>query len=128
MDINELIEHARDAREYAYAPYSKYKVGAAVLACGKVFKGCNIENVSYSLTICAERVAIFNAVSHGCRDIEAIAIYADKMPYPCGACLQVMKEFCQDDCIVLISDGKRVERYELRELLPKGFEALKAND
>ena len=121
MDISELLQHAKEAQKYAYAPYSGYMVGAAVLCGDKVFKGCNVENSSYGLTICAERVAIFNAVSQGCRDIEAVAIYAEKMPYPCGACLQVMSEFCKENCIVLISDGKRVEKYELRELLPKRF-------
>ncbi len=122
MDISDLLQYAKEAQRYAYAPYSKYWVGAAVLCGDRVFKGCNIENASYGLTICAERVAIFNAVSHGCREIEAIAIYAERMPYPCGACLQVMSEFCSEDCPILISDGERVEKYELRELLPKKFE------
>ncbi len=127
MDINKLIEEAKKARAIAYAPYSNFKVGAAVMACDKIFTGCNIENASYGLTMCAERVAIFKAVSEGCREIKAIAIFADKMPYPCGACLQVMSEFCNDNCEIVISDGKRNEKYKLNELLPKKFE-LGRND
>lgn len=127
MDINNLIEMAKKASENAYAPYSNFKVGAAVLACGKVFTGCNVENASYGLTICAERVAIFKAVSEGCRNIKKIAIYAKSMPYPCGACLQVMGEFCNEDCQIIISDGKKMEKYSLAYLLPKRF-SLQQND
>ncbi|WP_048103910.1 cytidine deaminase [Aciduliprofundum sp. MAR08-339] len=127
MDTNNLIEMAKKAREKAYAPYSNFRVGAAVVACGKVFTGCNVENASYGLTICAERVAIFKAISEGCRNIERIAIYAENMPYPCGACLQVMDEFCKDNCQIIISDGKRVEEYSFRDLLPRRF-SLQQND
>jgi len=121
MDTTELIELAKKARENAYAPYSRFRVGAAVYACGKVYTGCNIENASYGLTMCAERVAIFKAVSEGCRKIESIAIYADRMPYPCGACLQVMTEFCQEDCVVIVASENKIERVYLRDLLPKPF-------
>ena len=121
MDITDVVSRAKKARENAYAPYSGFKVGAAVLACGRIYYGCNIENVSYGLTICAERVAIFKAVSEGCRKISAIAIYADKMPHPCGACLQVMAEFCDDDCEIIVSSPDKIEKYELGELLPKRF-------
>ena len=107
--------------ENAYAPYSGFRVGAAVLACGKVYTGCNVENASYGLTMCAERVAIFKAVSDGCREIEKIAIFASSMPYPCGACLQVMEEFCSPHCEVIVATDERVERYTLRELLPRPF-------
>jgi cytidine deaminase len=96
-------------------------VGAAVEACGRIYEGCNIENASYGLTICAERVAIFKAVSDGCKKIEKVAIYAEKMPYPCGACLQVMEEFCSEDCEVIIATEGKVEKYRLRELLPRPF-------
>lgn len=91
-----LIEIALDAREKAYAPYSGFKVGAALLTRdGQVFKGCNVENASYGLTCCAERTAIFKAVSEGYKDFEAIAVVADVPDYcsPCGACRQVISEF-----------------------------------
>ena len=121
MDITDLISCAKNAMENAYAPYSKFKVGAAVLACGRIYEGCNVENASYGLTICAERVAIFKAISEGCRDIQKVAIYADKMPYPCGACLQVMAEFCGDDCEIIVASADKIEKYRLGELLPKRF-------
>ncbi len=125
MDTSKLIEEAKKAAENAYAPYSNFKVGAAVLVCGKIFTGCNIENSSYGLSICAERVAIFKAVCDGCKDIERIAVYAKKMPYPCGACLQVMAEFCDGDCEIIVTDGEKVEKYKLFELLPKRFKLEK---
>ncbi|ADD09200.1 cytidine deaminase [Candidatus Aciduliprofundum boonei] len=125
MDTNELIEYAKKAADNAYAPYSNFRVGAAVLACGRIFTGCNIENSSYGLTICAERVAIFKAVSEGCKNIEKIAVYAEKMPYPCGACLQVMAEFCDEECEITLTDGEKVEKYYLSRLLPKRFKLEK---
>ncbi len=121
MDINNLVEEARKARENAYAPYSGFRVGAAVMTDKGVFTGANIENVSYGLTVCAERVAIFKAISEGASAITAMAIYAVKMPYPCGACLQVMREFCNDQCTVIVTDGKDKKVYSLRELLPHPF-------
>ncbi len=121
MDTIELVKHAKKAWEKAYAPYSNFKVGAAVLGCGKIYKGCNVENASYGLTICAERIAIFKAICDGCRNIEKIAIYAENMPYPCGACLQVMSEFCEDDCEIIVVSPKKMEIYRLKELLPKRF-------
>ena len=121
MDTSELIARAREVRRFSYSPYSHFAVGAAVLACGKVFTGCNVENASYGLTMCAERVAIFNAVSHGCRKIEKIAIFAEEMPYPCGACLQVMEEFCDENCEVIVSTPTNMKKYSLRELLPYPF-------
>jgi cytidine deaminase len=118
-----LLRATRAAAENAYAPFSKFKVGAAVLtAKGRIFSGCNIENSSYGLTICAERVAIFKAVSEGCRDIRAVLVYADtaKLTPPCGACLQVISEFSENPEIVL-SNGRSTKTYRLRELLPFGF-------
>ncbi len=127
MDTSKLVEAAKKARHNAYAPYSNFKVGAAVLGCGKIYEGCNVENASYGLTICAERVAIFNAISHGCRNVDAVAIYAESMPYPCGACLQVMSEFCSENCKIIVATEKSVEIYTLDELLPKQFK-LEQND
>ncbi|MGQ4892117.1 MAG: cytidine deaminase [Candidatus Njordarchaeia archaeon] len=123
MDTDELVEYAKKASENAYAPYSKFRVGAALLTKdGKVFTGCNIENASYGLTICAERVALFKAVSEGYREFEAIAIYAEKnMPYPCGACRQVLAEFVDKKFLFIISDGEHVETYTFAELLPHSF-------
>ena len=121
MDIDKLLEMAKKASEFSYSPYSHLKVGAAILSQGKIFTGCNVENASYGLTMCAERVAIFKAVSEGIRKIDAIAIYSSKFSYPCGACLQVMEEFCSEDCKVIISDGKRKEIYNLRDLYPYPF-------
>ena len=123
MDTKKLIDFAKKAAENAYAPYSKFKVGAALLTKdGKIFTGCNVENASYGLTMCAERVAIFKAVSEGYREFEAIAIYAEgNMPYPCGACRQVIAEFVDKKFLFIISNGDKVETYTLRDLLPFTF-------
>jgi cytidine deaminase len=121
MDINELVEMARKARENSYAPYSGFRVGAAVLTDTGVFTGANVENISYGLTVCAERVAIFKAVTEGSSKISAMAIYAVKMPYPCGACLQVMDEFCDDDCTITVTNGKEIKTLKLSDLLPHPF-------
>jgi len=118
-----MLRAARAAAKNAYAPFSKLKVGAAALtAKGRIFSGCNIENSSYGLTICAERVAIFKAVSAGECEIRAVLVYADaaKLTPPCGACLQVISEFSENPEIVL-SNGRSTKTYRLRELLPLGF-------
>jgi len=118
-----LLCAARAAAKNAYAPFSKFKVGAAVLTTsGRIFSGCNVENSSYGLTICAERVAIFKAVSAGQRDIRAVLVYADtaKLTPPCGACLQVISEFSENPEIVL-SNGRSTQACRLKELLPKAF-------
>ncbi len=128
MDRNymELIEAAKEVRKNAYAPFSGFAVGAAVIASsGKIYTGVNVENSSYGLTICAERVAVFKAVSEGERELKAVAIYTDteNTVWPCGACRQVLYEFAQDgdmDVISSTSSGK-VEVRKLSELLPKGF-------
>ena len=106
-DYRELYETAVRASEKSYSPYSSFRVGSALLSSdGKIFTGCNIENSSYSLTVCAERTAIFKAVSEGITDFEAIAIYGTENPcIPCGACLQVMSEFCNADFKIVLSDG-----------------------
>ena len=130
-----MLRAARAAVKNAYAPFSKFKVGAAVLtAKGSIFSGCNIENSSYGLTMCAERVAIFKAVSAGQLDIKAVVVFASvpqskidnrksKMPPltpPCGACLQVINEFSENPEIVL-SNGRSTKTYRLKDLLPLGF-------
>ncbi len=118
-----LLLAARAAAKNAYAPFSKLKVGAAVLTAeGRIFSGCNIENSSFGLTVCAERVAILKAVSAGQREVRALLVYADtpKLTPPCGACLQVINEFSENPEIVL-SNGRSTETYRLRELLPLGF-------
>ena len=127
MTDHELLNLAIRASEHAYAPYSCFKVGAA-LECenGRVFTGCNVENASYGLTICAERNAIFHAVARGTTKFKAVAIVADgdAVPYPCGACRQVLAEFCGPRTIVLIAPAKAPERFErstLGALLPKTF-------
>ena len=122
-----LIKAAVKARENAYCPYSKYAVGAAVLTdTGEVVTGCNVENASYGLTNCAERTAIFTAVSHGARRICAIAISgAGSPPYPCGACRQVITEFADSPdmpvYVVMVDGDEKTEEFRLRELLPHGF-------
>ncbi len=123
MDENTLIERAKAALSHSYSPYSGLRVGAAVLtSSGEIFTGTNVENASYGLTICAERVAIFGAVAAGHTSVEAIAIVSDsrKRFMPCGACLQVMSEFGVKKVIVATVSGNP-ETYRLDELLPKPF-------
>ena len=124
MDDGALIRQAEKAREAAYAPYSGYRVGAALLCeDGKVYTGCNIENAAYSPSNCAERTAFFKAVSDGAREFAAIAVAAGPpIAYPCGVCRQVMAEFCGPSFRVLVSDMSGGWRdYTLEELLPHGF-------
>ena len=122
--MDKLIAEAKTAREKAYAPYSNFKVGAAVLTSnGKIFSGCNIENSSYGLSICAERAAIFNAVSSGYKKFTKIVVVTDSEPpsSPCGACRQVIFEF-GDDIEVIMANLKgdmRIARID--ELLKDGF-------
>lgn len=130
MSREELILIALEARKMAYAPYSGFKVGAALLTKqGKVYKGCNIENASYTPTNCAERTAFFKAVSEGERDFEAIAVVggAGDEPtdyaWPCGVCRQVMMEFCDPKkfrVITALSEKEYVDK-TLEEMLPHGF-------
>ena len=125
---NKLISSAKTARKNAHAPYSNFAVGAAVLCeNGKIFSGVNVENASFGLTICAERSAIFSAVSAGCRRIEAIAIVAEGGAYPCGACRQVIAEFADDNAEILIVNAKGglVAKTTLGELLPNAFRLMR---
>lgn len=117
-----LVQAAKEAQKNAYAPYSRFKVGAALLTTdSKITLGCNIENASYGLTVCAERVAIFKAVSEGYKKFKAIAIVTSDASYPCGACLQVMAEF-GPGMTVIISNGKNKPKIvKLKKLLPKAF-------
>jgi cytidine deaminase len=118
-----LIQKAVEARDWAYAPYSGYAVGAAVLTeSGKIYDGVNVENAVYPLTLCAERVAIFKAVSQGETSFQAIAVATKNGGSPCGSCRQVMAEFGMDLTILLAdSTGKLVAEYTLSELLPEAF-------
>ena len=123
--ITTLIQSARQALKHAYAPYSKFRVGAAVLADnGRVFCGCNIENASFGLTVCAERVAVFNAISAGARRLKAIAVVSDSrgsIPYPCGACLQVLAEFAPDIRIILSTGNRSPVLKRLKDFLKLPF-------
>ena len=121
-----LIEAARAARERAFAPYSTFKVGAALeCADGTVVTGCNIENSTYGLTLCAERVAVFKAVSEGYRAFRRIAVVADTQDPtpPCGPCRQILWEFCGDIEVVLANLTEEKGRYQLKDLLPLPFDA-----
>lgn len=125
-----LVQQALEARKCAYAPYSGYSVGAALLAAdGKIYPGGNIENASFGATNCAERTAFFKAVSEGERAFSAIAIAGGKTgedsveyAYPCGICRQVMQEFCREDFLIyVVKNEGDYQRYTLKELLPLGF-------
>lgn len=123
MTDQELLERAGEAKENAYAPYSKFQVGAALLtAGGDVFTGCNVENSSYGAAICAERAAVVQAVSNGCREFEAIAIASngEDTVYPCGICRQVLHEF-NPEIRIICQSPEGFETYLLSELMPKGF-------
>lgn len=123
MKPEKLIALARQAKENAYAPYSHYRVGAAlVTADGTTFTGVNVENASYGATICAERVAMLKAVSEGHRRLVALAIAADEpWPYPCGICRQVMEEFNPEMTVYVAGEGEAYESYTLAQLLPRSF-------
>ena len=121
-----LIEDAIAARENAHAPFSNFKVGAALEdENGRVFTGCNIENATFGLTLCAERVAVFKALSEGARKFRRIAIAADtaKLTPPCGACRQILWEFCGDIEIVLANLRGDMESLRLASLFPRAFDA-----
>ncbi len=131
---NILIRKARAARRRAYAPYSKFRVGAALLAAdGRIFLGGNVENASYGLTLCAERAAVAAAVAAGCRRFQAIAIAGGgrKAPLsPCGACRQVLAEFCRPDCVIILAPAGRSAAFQscrLKDLLPRAFTRLALN-
>jgi len=122
--IEKLLAEARDARKFSYAPYSHLRIGAAVLGKnGAIFKGCNIENMSYGVVMCAERVAIFNAISSGVQEIEALAISCEdeELSYPCGACRQVISEFSKDALIIIGAERGEYITESIEKLLPQGF-------
>lgn len=118
----ELIEIASKAAVCAYAPYSGFTVGAAILSSeGTVFTGCNVENASFGLTVCAERVALFKGISEGCRGFEVLALWASTPVWPCGACLQCLAEFAPQLRIIRQGAQGEVEEAQLSELLPAAF-------
>lgn len=128
MDYQTLMEKAHSARKKSYSPYSHFRVGAALLTkSGKVYKGCNIENAGYSATNCAERTAIFKAVSEGEREFEAMAIVGGRegeiAPFcaPCGVCRQVISEFCPKGFKIILGNKDKFEVYTLETLLPFAF-------
>ena len=120
-----LMDAALAARENAFAPYSKFRVGAAIEdADGRIHTGCNVENATYGLTVCAERVAVFKAMSEGVRKFRRVAIAADTdaLTPPCGACRQILWEFCGDVEIVLVNPRGKTETHRLKDLFPKPFD------
>lgn len=121
-----LIRAALAAREHAHAEFSKFKVGAALEdEAGRVHTGCNVENATYGLTICAERVAVFKAISEGARRFRRIAVAADtdKLTPPCGACRQILWEFCGDIEVVLCNPRGASESLRMKDLFPRAFDA-----
>jgi len=121
-----LASAALAARENAHAPYSHFRVGAALEdASGRVHSGCNVENATYGLTLCAERVAVFKAISEGARTFQRIAIAADteSLTPPCGACRQILWEFCGDIEITLLNPRGKTETLQLKDLYPRAFDA-----
>ncbi len=124
MKLSEVVNLAKKVSSFSYSPYSKFKVSAVLVGKEGVFTGVNIENASYGLTICAERVAVFKALSEGKREFEKILIYSpqkDVLPYPCGACRQVLSEFFSEDFKVIVANDVEMEEFSLGELLPFNF-------
>ena len=128
MTDKELMIAANEARKFAYTPYSHFKVGAALLTkSGKLYTGCNIENSSYTPTVCAERTAVFKAVSEGESDFAVIAVVGGKEENPlefcspCGVCRQVLAEFCGEDFRILLGNPEKFQSYTVDEILPFSF-------
>jgi cytidine deaminase len=125
LEKNDLILEANKAREFAYVPYSKFKVGAALLSKdGQVFHGCNIENAAYGMTNCAERTALFKAYSEGVTQFDSLVVVADtdRPVPPCGACRQVISELCDDEMEVVLTNLKGdVQKVLVKDLLPGAF-------
>ncbi len=125
MNVEQLISQANEAKATSYSPYSNFRVGAALLTKeGKVYKGANVENASYGLTICAERTAAFTAKLASEINFSAIAIVSDSEDFipPCGACRQVLLELCGQDIDVIVTNGKNEKKiFKLRELIPFSF-------
>jgi len=126
-DYKALIDKAIDARNHSYSPYSHFRVGSAVLCdSGSIYTGCNVENASYGETVCAERIAIFNAISMGERSFSAIAIVGGvneiaDYTYPCGSCRQVLCEHCPPELEIVLFNGKNIKLCTLGELFPSSF-------
>ena len=126
IEMDPLLEAALNARQNAHAPFSHFKVGAALQdSAGRIHTGCNVENASYGLTLCAERVAVFKAVSEGARQFKRVAVVADTdtLTPPCGACRQILWEFCGDVELVLSNLHGKTETLRLKDLLPRPFDA-----
>lgn len=126
MTEQALLEAAILARERAHAPYSQFKVGCAILSAdGRVFTGCNVENATYGLSMCAERVAIFKAVSETAKQMLQVAVAADSdvLAPPCGACRQLLWEFCPEAQLILVNLHGKHEKFTVRELFPRPFDA-----
>lgn len=124
-DLTKLVESAGRAREKASAPFSGFRVGAAVRTKdGKIFTGCNIESASYGLTVCAERVAIWKAISEGEKEFDSVAVVADteELTPPCGACRQIIWEFCGDVPVTFANLKGKTETVPMKELLPRAFD------
>ena len=125
-EFDTLISAAKAARANAHAPFSHFKVGAALrTSSGKIFGGCNVENATYGLTICAERVAIFKAISEGQHKFDALAVVTDtdSLTPPCGACRQLIWEFCGDLPVVMANLQGKVEELRMSQLFPKPFDS-----
>ena len=123
--MDPLVQAALRARENAHAPFSNFKVGAALEGIdGRIYTGCNVENATYGLTVCAERVAVFKAISEGVRKFRRVAVAADtdRLTPPCGACRQILWEFCGDIEIVLVNPRGTIETHRLKDLFPKPFD------
>ena len=128
-DFHSLLKLANEARKNSYAPYSGFRVGAALLGdSGKVYLGCNVENASYGATCCAERTALFTAISDGERGFQALALIGGKQDegddgiFPCGICRQVLAEFCPPDAEVILFDGKNIKVKTIAQMLPEAFD------
>src|SRR5579862_122793 len=124
--MDALVEAALKVRDNAHAPFSKFKVGAALQSAdGRIFTGCNVENATYGLSVCAERVAVFKAVSEGARNFERIVVTADTdmLTPPCGACRQILWEFCGDIELILANLHGKTETFRLATLFPRPFDA-----
>ena len=125
-DHEGLLKAALAARENAHAPYSNFRVGAALRAkSGQIYTGCNVENSTYGLTVCAERVAIFKAISEGERGFDAIAVVTDteQLTPPCGACRQIIWEFCGDVPVIIGNLKGKSETHQMSSLFPKPFDS-----
>jgi cytidine deaminase len=131
INLNKLLQRAQQVRERAYAPYSHYRVGAAVLASsGKIYAGCNVENASYGLTVCAERNAIIKGISEGEREFVALAVVSENGGSPCGACRQVESEFMNAQAPVVLADAQlqTIKHSTVGALLPDGFTPRKLRE